>query len=70
MKKGLCRLAETFCYELLIAGIAISAATAIIIRAAIDAIVAATIIVAGKIMYPDYHYCDNHDDPKGFTTLE
>ena len=63
-------MAETFCYELLIAGIAISAATAIIIRAAIDAIVAATIIVAGKIMYPDYHDCDNHDDPKGFTTLE
>lgn len=70
MKKVSAFRQRPFCYELLIAGIAISAAAAIVIRAAIDAIIAAAIIAAGKIMYPDYNDGDNHDDPKGFATLE
>lgn len=68
MKRGLCLSAEASYYELLIAGIAIAGSTAVI-GATVDASIAAAVTV-GKIMYPDYHDSDNHNDPKSFAALE
>ena len=51
------------------AAVIIVASTAVVL-CGLEAVVAATAIVVGEIMYPDYHNSDNHDDPEGLITLE
>ena len=51
------------------AAVIIVASTAVVL-CGLEAVIAATAIVVGEIMYPDYHNSDNHDDPEGLITLE